>query len=149
MAAKLYYNTNNHSLRHIRTYLNENNIVHATQCLKTESLSWEQLLEILTTTENGIDDLLSLRSIDYAELIAQGVDFDVLTLTQFHELVVEYPKLIRSPILVAKNTTLIGYNEEEMSLLKNREDRKNEYKKILSVIQSNDVNLLDDVQYAY
>ena len=148
MTAKLYYVTTNKSLTQVKKHLLENGINFTSQHLKNVPLDWKQLQEILTHSENGISDLLSLKSLDYKKLVAQGVDFDDLTLTQVHELVVKYPKLIKSPILVAKNTTLIGYNADEMSVLVNRKDRMKRYREVLSTLQLNDINVTDEA-YAY
>lgn len=148
MTAKLYYFSTNRSFTQVKNHLLDNGIDYKAQHLKSEPLKWEQLQEILTHTENGISDLLSLKSLDYKGLVAQGVDFDDLTLKQFHELVVKYPKLIKSPILVAKNTTLIGYNADEMSVLEKRKDRMKRYREVLSTLQLNDINVPDEA-FAY
>lgn len=136
--AKLYYSFNNKSYQQIKKELIKTGTPFETQSINENPITWEQLLEVLMHTENGIEDLLSTKSLIYKELIDQGVDFDKLTITQFHQLVVNHPKLMRSPILVVKNTTLIGYNAEEMSILESRSDRMKRHKEILSRVQMNE-----------
>lgn len=136
--AKLYYSFNNKSYQQIKKELIKTGTPFVTQSINENPITWEQLLEVLMHTENGIEDLLSTKSLIYKELIDQGVDFDELTITQFHHLVVNHPKLMRSPVLVVKNTTLIGYNAEEMSILESRTDRMKRHKEILSRVQMNE-----------
>lgn len=149
MTAKLYFIGTGSSLKKVRNYLQENNMNHVSQNLKDTPLQWEQLLEILMYTENGIEDILAYKSMEYAELLAQGIDFDDLTLTQFHELVVNKPKLLRSPITVIKNNTFVGYTSEDMTVLHSRESRKAGYNEILKTLQLNDtVDMVNEV-FAY
>lgn len=139
MTAKLYYSYTNKSYRLMKQELIDTQTEFATQDITEDPISWEQLLEVLMHTDNGIEDLLSPKSLEYKTLIQQGVDFEELTLTQFHSLVVDYPRIIRSPILVVKDTTLIGYGKDDMSILKSREERTREHKEILSMLHSTDV----------
>lgn len=129
---KLYYLSNNKSYHQVKKDLFKTNTEFVAQNLNESPIEWEQLLEILMYTDNGIEDLLSVKSIDYKELTSQGVDFDEMTLTEFHRLVVKHPRLMRSPILVVKNTTLIGYNAEEMSILESRADRMKRHMEVLN-----------------
>jgi Spx/MgsR family transcriptional regulator len=138
MEAKLYYTMSTRSLKQVRAYLEEQDVNYTSHSLSSATLTWEQLLEILMYTENGVEDILSVRSKDYFELIERGVNFDELTLTEFHELVTDRPRLIRTPILVAKNSTLIGYNEEEMNVLKNRKERKKMFGEFLEIFHMQD-----------
>lgn len=138
MTAKLYYTFVNKSYRQMRQNLSDKGIDYVKQQIDSDPLTWEQLLEILMYTDNGIEDILSPKSLDYTELIAQGVDFDNLTLTQFHELTKTHPKIIRTPILVVKGNTFIGYAADEMTVLNSREERKAGYSKVLKTLQLND-----------
>lgn len=149
MTAKLYFIGTGSSLKKVRTYLQNNNMSYASQNLKDTPLEWEQLLEILMYTENGIEDILAYKSVEYAELIAQGIDFDDLTLTQFHELVVNQPKLLRSPITVIKNNTFVGYTSEDMTVLQSREERMSGYNQILKTLQLNDTANMGNETFVY
>ena len=131
MTVKAYLTTSNGSSRKIREYLESNNIQYEAQITDHEPLSFEQLKEILMYTDNGIDDIISERSKAYSDLTAQGIDFNDLTLREFHQLVYQHPRLLKAPILVAKNTTIIGYNEENLGTLKSRKERKRELSFIL------------------
>lgn len=149
MTAKLYFIGSGSSLKKVRNYLQENDIDYVAQNLKDTPMQWEQLLEILMYTENGIEDILAHKSMEYAELIAKGIDFEDLTLTQFHELVVNKPKLLRSPITVIKNNTFVGYTSEDMTVLQSRESRKAGYNEILKTLQLNDAANIGNESFAY
>ena len=131
MTVKLYMTTSSTSSRKMKEYLVANNIEHDTQITDHSPLEWEQLLEILMYTDNGIEDILAPRSKAYIDLIKNGMNFDELTLTEFHRLATKHPRLIKSPIIVAKSNTLIGYNEEELSMLKSKKERREMFNLIL------------------
>lgn len=135
MTVKVYGLTSNNSIRKVRAYLEQNGITYAEQNMVSNPLSWEQLFEILMHTENGVEDILSTRSKDYKMLQEEGVDFDKLTLTEFHYIVKKHPKLLKSPIIVGKDTTIVGYNEAEIPMLGNRAEKRKTYLEVLNKIR--------------
>ncbi|WP_144509908.1 Spx/MgsR family RNA polymerase-binding regulatory protein [Bacillus sp. FJAT-22090] len=139
MTVKLYTATSNTSSRKFKKHLIENKIPYVEQNMDHESLTWEQLSEILLYTENGVEDILSLRSNAYIELIQQGIDFEELTLTELHALVIENPRLIKAPIAVAKNNTLIGFHEESVAMLKSKAERRSSFMEILKQFDMQEV----------
>lgn len=130
MIAKLYYPdkyNNRTSIKKVKNLLIKGNIEFTEQPIDKEPLQWEQLLEMLTYTQDGVDDILATGSKDYKMLIEQGIVFDELSLSELLTYFHKYPKLLKSPVLVYKNITLGGYGEEEMSVLKNREERRESF----------------------
>lgn len=132
MEAKVYYLTSNSSLMQVRTYLRDNSIAFSSRSMLTNPLSKEELFEILRYTESGVEDILSVRTSEYHMLTEQGVNLDDLPLTELHKLIERYPRLLRSPILVARNTTMVGYNESEIKFLETRKSKKDSFKEILN-----------------
>lgn len=147
LSASLYTNGSNESVRKMRKCLIENNIEFYEQNMKNDSLSWEQLLEILMYTDDGIVSILAVRSNIYLELVEQGLDFDSLTLSQFHDLVVEHPTLIKTPIVVAKGKTFIGYRPEDLQMLESRKKRMKRYQEVLLIAHANGVNEGNELAY--
>ena len=135
MSVKLYTLPSNRSCRKAVEFFIEKNVDFVEQKMTQEPLSRDQLFEMLMYTENGVEDILSTRSKDYERLSKEGIDFEDLSLTEFHNLIVEYPRMLRSPIIVAKNTTLIGYNEDEISIFDDRSVKKETYLKMLDTIR--------------
>ena len=134
-AAKLNYTGVNRSYRHVKRDLTNAGTEYETFCIAEEPIKWEQLLEILMYTENGIEDILAVKSASYKELVTEGIDFEALTLTEFHSLAVTYPSIIKSPILVVKETTLVGYKSDEISILYSRKDRMKKHYELLNAMR--------------
>ncbi|QJI52333.1 Spx family transcriptional regulator [Psychrobacillus phage Perkons] len=139
MTIKLYYTLTNEAVRKVEECLHSNNLEYETKNIKKNHLTWDEFLEILTLTEDGASDIIVTRSTKYKELLASGIDLDDLSLTDLYNIILEYPSLIKSPLLVAKSSLLIGYNEEEMSMLKSRSERKLEFDIILNEVRQYDV----------
>ncbi|KRG13926.1 hypothetical protein ACA30_13445 [Virgibacillus soli] len=135
METKLYFLETTPYVRRVQAYLDANGIPYTEQYLPAKPLSKEQLIELLQFTVIGVDEILATQSNIYKELKAKGVDIEGYTISGLWELFKEYPKLLRSPILVGKNTTIVGYNEEEMSVLKTRKRKKESYGLLLHEFQ--------------
>lgn len=139
MTVKLYIMTSSTSSRKAEKFLKDNNIEYNGQNVIHEPLTQEQLFEILTHTENGVDDILSYRSRDYKILSEQGISFDEMSLTELYEWIVEHPRLLRAPIIVAKGTTLVGYNDEEINMLIPKSERKRAMKELLEIAETGEL----------
>lgn len=136
MRAKLYYVYTNHAQREVKRFLEEQNIECEMRSVAREPLSWKEMLEVLVNTENGVEDILSTRSKHYTMLVEQGVNFEEMSLTEFHNLYKLFPTILKSPIAVTDGHTFVGYNEDEIGVLKTRTDKKEEYVKSLAVAHS-------------
>ena len=135
MTVKLYVLPSNTSSRKMKSFLESKKIKFEIQNMLHETLTWEQLKEILMYAEDGVDDILSTHSKDYKMLSEQGVDFEELTLTMLHGLITEHPNLIKAPIVIAKKTTIVGFSEETTSILDDRKSKKDAYLKVLDMIR--------------
>lgn len=144
MTVKLYVVTSSSSSRKAEKFLKDNDIKYDVQNMIHEHLSQEQLFEILACSENGVDDILSERSRDFKLLSEQGIDFDEMSLTELHEWIVEYPRLLRAPIIVAKGSTLVGYNDEEINMLISRSERKKAMQELLAIADTGEVTVYDE-----
>lgn len=135
MTIKVYTLPSNNSSRKVIRHFEENKLDYKEYRMDKTPLTWDQYLEILVGTENGIDDIISVNSKAYKELVSKGMDFDSLTLSQFYEVVLAYPTIMKAPIMYDKNTTLIGYNEEEMRIWQTRKSRRSTFLSILKDIR--------------
>lgn len=138
MTIKVYTLPSNNSSRKVIKYLEENNINYKEYRMNKTRLTWNQYLEILVGTENGIEDIVSTNSKVYKELVSKGMNFDALTLSQLYETVLAYPTLMKAPIIYAKYTTLVGYNADEMSLLQKREVKQSLFLSSLKEARKNE-----------
>ncbi|MBN8250397.1 Spx/MgsR family RNA polymerase-binding regulatory protein [Priestia flexa] len=78
-----------------------------------ETPTYEEMLELLSMTTEGIDEILAKRSQEYKNL---DVDVESMTLSEVVHLLMEQPRLLRRPILTDGKKLVVGYNE---SALKN------------------------------
>lgn len=136
METKLYFLEITPYVRRVQTYLNANGIPYTEHYLPAKPLNKEQLLEILRCSTCGVDEIIATQSKAYKDLKARGVDINSYAISELPELFMQYPKLLRSPILVGKNTTIVGYKEEEMSVLKTRQRKLESYRQLLHEYQT-------------
>lgn len=135
MTIKVYTLPSNNSSRKVIRHFEENKLDYKEYRMDKTPMTWDQYLEILVGTENGIDDIISVNSKAYKDLLSKGVDFYSLTLSRFYEIMLTYPTIIKAPIMYDKNTTLIGYNEEEMRIWQPRKLRRSSFLSILKEVR--------------
>lgn len=89
-----------------------------------EPLTVSELREILRMTDDGTDGIISTRSQIYKEL---NLDLDELSLYELLELIQQYPRLLKSPIIVDEKRLLAGYHEDGIRQFLPRKTRKREW----------------------
>lgn len=122
----LYITPSCTSCRKARTWLEENDIAYKEHNIFTESLTIDEIKEILSLTENGTEDIVSTRSKAYSEL---DIELSELPLNDFFELVQEEPGLLRRPIIIDDRRLQVGYNEDEIRRFLPKEVRARELAK--------------------
>lgn len=132
MTIKLYTLPSNRSSRMAEQYLRDNELDYVKQQVNKSMLTWDQYLEILSGTEYGIEDILSVNSAAYKEFIKEGVDFDELTIREFYSIIQERPTILKFPIMYGKETTMIGFNETKMKMWLPRKARRLEFLEVLN-----------------
>ncbi|QHS21691.1 transcriptional regulator Spx [Virgibacillus sp. MSP4-1] len=99
------------SCRKARTWLEEHDIPFKERNIFSESLTIDEVKEILRMTENGTDEIISTRSKVFQELNA---DLDQLPLKDLIDLIQKNPGLLRRPIIMDEKRLQVGYNEDEI-----------------------------------
>ena len=89
----------------------------------TSPLTHDELMNILSHTENGTEDIISTRSKVFQKL---NIDVDNLTIEELIQLISEYPNLLRRPIIMDNKHMQIGFNEDEIRAFLPRDYRKQE-----------------------
>ena len=88
------------------------------QNLGKEPLTKEEILNILSKTENGVESIVSSKN-RYAK--ALNCDIDELSVSEVIDLIQENPRILKSPILIDDKRLQVGYKEVDgcstMSLL--------------------------------
>jgi regulatory protein spx len=77
-----------------------------------QPLTFEELKDILTYTENGTEDIVAMNGKVYKELVARGIDINELPLSKFYHYVKANPRLIKAPLIIGKGIMHVGYNAD-------------------------------------
>lgn len=113
------------SCRKARAWLSKYEVAFEEHNIITSPLNKEELLQILSFTENGTEDIISTRSKVFQKL---AIDVDELSTSSLMELISENPSLLRRPIILDKKRMQIGFNEDEIRAFLPRDYRKQELK---------------------
>ena len=94
------------SCKKAKTWLNAHQLTYKEQNLGKEGITKEELLDILTKTENGVASIVSSKN-RYAKGL--GVDIEELSVSEVIDLIMETPRILKSPILVddTRKTTFV------------------------------------------
>lgn len=106
------------SCRKTKKWLVKEDVNFKERHLFRETPIHKEMLELLSMTTEGMDELLAKRSQEYKKL---NVDVDSMTLSEVVNLLIEHPRLLRRPILTDGKKLVVGYNE---SALKNLVKKK-------------------------
>ncbi|HGC9102183.1 TPA: Spx/MgsR family RNA polymerase-binding regulatory protein [Streptococcus agalactiae] len=113
------------SCRKARAWLSKHEVAFEEHNIITSPLNKEELLQILSFTENGTEDIISTRSKVFQKL---AIDVDELSTSSLMELISENPSLLRRPIILDKKRMQVGFNEDEIRAFLPRDYRKQELK---------------------
>lgn len=113
------------SCRKARAWLSKHEVAFEEHNIIKSPLNKEELLQILSFTENGTEDIISTRSKVFQKL---AIDVDELSTSSLMELISENPSLLRRPIILDKKRMQIGFNEDEIRAFLPRDYRKQELK---------------------
>ncbi|MCD5323557.1 MULTISPECIES: Spx/MgsR family RNA polymerase-binding regulatory protein [Pontibacillus] len=97
------------SCRRTKAWLKDQEVPFSERHIFRETPTYEELLQILSLTTEGIDEILATRGKTYKSL---NVDVDDLSVSEFISLVMKEPKLLRRPILTDGKKLVVGYNED-------------------------------------
>lgn len=110
------------SCRKTKKWLTANAVDFSERHIFRETPSFEELMNILSLTTEGIDELLATRSQTFKNL---NIDVNDLSLSQVVQMIVDDPKLLRRPIITDGKKLVVGFNPDA---LKNITNKKSVYK---------------------
>lgn len=111
------------SCRKARAWLLKHDVAFQEHNIMTNPLNKEELMTILSFTENGTEDIISTRSKVFQKM---AVDVDDLSISELMSLIADNPSLLRRPIIMDKKRMQIGFNEDEIRAFLSRDYRKHE-----------------------
>lgn len=128
---KLYSSASCTSCRKAKAWLKENGLEFEERNIMSDPLTKDEIIEILSMTETGTDEIISTRSKVYEKL---DVDFNDLSLNELVDIIEEHPSLLRRPLVFDETKFQVGYNEDEIHQFIPREVRRVTSKKMSRVL---------------
>jgi len=107
---KIYTISSCTSCKKAKTWLNKHQLPYKEQNLGKEPLTKEEILTILSKTENGVESIVSKKN-RYAK--ALNCDIDELSVSEVIDLIQENPRILKSPILIDERLQ-VGYKEDDI-----------------------------------
>ncbi|WP_455660710.1 transcriptional regulator SpxA [Pradoshia sp.] len=107
----LYTSPSCTSCRKAKAWLEEHDIPYRERNIFSETLSLDEIKEILRMTEDGTDEIISTRSKTFQKL---NVNLDNLPLQELFTIIQQNPGLLRRPIIIDEKRLQVGYNEDEI-----------------------------------
>ncbi|MGT2799514.1 transcriptional regulator Spx [Streptococcus marmotae] len=108
---KIYTVSSCTSCKKAKNWLNAHQLSYNEHNLGKESISKEEILNILTKTENGIASIVSSKN-RYAKNL--NCDIEELSVNEVIELITENPRILKSPILIDEKRLQVGYKEDDI-----------------------------------
>lgn len=108
---KIYTVASCSSCKKAKEWLEKQNLAYQEINLVMSRIGKEDILEILSLTEEGTGDIISKRSQAYQRL---NIDFETIKLNDLIQIIEENPTLLRRPLIVDHKRLQVGYNDDEI-----------------------------------
>jgi Spx/MgsR family transcriptional regulator len=102
------------SCRKTKKWLLSNSIQFNERHLFKDTPTRKELLEILSLTTDGLDELLATRGETYKKL---DIELEDLPLSEVLNLMVDEPKLLKRPILTDGKKLIVGFNPDALKTI--------------------------------
>ena len=108
---KIYTVSSCTSCKKAKNWLNAHQLSYNEHNLGKEAITKEEILNILTKTENGIASIVSSKN-----RYAKSLDFDIeeLSVNEVIDLITYNPRILKSPILIDEKRLQVGYKEDDI-----------------------------------
>lgn len=107
----LYTTPSCSSCRKAKAWLEEHEIDYIERNIVSNPVTVDEIKSMLRLTEDGTTEIISTNSKSFQEL---NVNIESLSLNEFYKLIIEYPTMLRRPIIQDEKRLQVGYNEEEI-----------------------------------
>ncbi|MCM1260867.1 MAG: transcriptional regulator Spx [Prevotella sp.] len=111
------------SCRKAKKWFDQYKIPYSEKNIFSIKLSREDIFRMLANSENGFDDIISTRSKVFKE---KRLDPDNMSVQQLVEFIIEYPSVLKRPIIINENELQVGYNNEDITIFLPKELRNTE-----------------------
>ncbi|MFC7686576.1 transcriptional regulator Spx [Ureibacillus sp. GCM10028918] len=111
MTVTIYTQSSCSSSRKAIKWLKENEINFTEKRITSQPLTLAEFKNILRMTEDGTDEIIATNSNDFKNL---NIDIDQLSIQDLYNIIQQYPRMLRSPILLDEKRIQVGYNEMDI-----------------------------------
>lgn len=119
----LYTSPSCASCRKVKKYFDTHNIIYTEKNILSHKLNKEDIIKILMRSENGFEDIISMRSKIIKE---QSIDLENMKMNELVDFIVKNPTILKRPIIVAEDEIQVGYNDDDITLFLPSELRERE-----------------------
>lgn len=120
---QLYTSPSCLSCRKVKKYFNKYGIKYVEKNILHTKLSREDIFKMLANSENGFDDIISVRSKVFKE---NNLDINSMKIHQLIDFIIENPTILKRPIIVTDYDLQVGYNDDDITLFLPPEVRERE-----------------------
>lgn len=143
MTIQIFTKASCSSSRSAKKWLNEKGLEFEEKNIAKTVLNYEDFKYILSLTEDGTDEILAVNSKAYKTL---NVDVDNLSMVELYHLILEHPRLLRTPIIIDKFQLQVGYSEHEMCRFLPRKMRAMNLSQLIKRQENSMVDSFDDTK---
>ena len=111
---KIYFKTNCGSSRKVLEWFNRYHVDCNYKNINRSILTREELIEILSKSDNGVSDIIATRSQKFREIKKANIKINNLSMCELINLIINNHDLLKMPIIVGKKSIHAGYNPEEI-----------------------------------
>lgn len=109
---KIYTSPSCSSCKKVKAWFDKKQIPYQEHNIFTSALDPIELREMISKSENGTDDIISMRSNVFKN---NKIDLDELTISELIEFIRQNPSILKRPIIVDDRHIEVGYNEDEIT----------------------------------
>ena len=108
------------SCRKAKKWFDQYKIPYSEKNIFSIKLSQEDIFRMLANSENGFEDIISTRSKIFKE---KKLDPDSMSVKELVAFIIEYPSVLKRPIIINENELQVGYNNEDITIFLPKELR--------------------------
>ena len=108
------------SCRKAKKWFDQYKIPYSEKNIFSIKLSEDDIFKMLANSENGFEDIISTRSKIFKE---KKLDPDSMSVKELVDFIIEYPSVLKRPIIINENELQVGYNNEDITIFLPKELR--------------------------
>ena len=108
---KIYTVSSCTSCKKAKNWLNAHQLSYNEHNLGKEAITKEEILDILTKTENGVASIVSSKN-RYAKSL--DCDIEELSVNEVIDIITANPRILKSSILIDEKRLQVGYKEDDI-----------------------------------